>query len=247
MYAPGSPTPRRTGAESLWSCPQRFQVMDASSSAVSSPCGAEHGGGGSGASTRGSWPPDQRRRLEVRLRIVAGERHEAVAAPVGCSTKSVQRRLAASGGEPPRSRQQSRLRRSLAEREEISRGLQAGRSCRDGAARLRRSLPTVAGEISASGGRQRYRAWGPTRRPWSAPAARRCPSCFATRGCGRRSSACSPHTGMVAVSRMRIDPRTQAYVARCLAAGLSKREATRCLKRYVVREVFAVLAARVVS
>lgn len=33
-------------------------------------------------------------RLEVRLRIAAGERYEAVAAAVGCSTKSVQRLLA---------------------------------------------------------------------------------------------------------------------------------------------------------
>ena len=39
-------------------------------------------------------------RLEVRLRIAAGERYEAAAAAVGCSTKSVQRLLAASGGIP---------------------------------------------------------------------------------------------------------------------------------------------------
>lgn len=98
-------------------------------------------------------------RLEVRLRVAAGERYEAVAAAVGCSTKSVQRLLAASGGVPPRTRPRSRLRLSLAEREEISRGLQAGASCRAIAAHLARSPSTVTREVSGNGGRHRYRAW----------------------------------------------------------------------------------------
>ena len=46
---------------------------------------------------------------------------------------------------------------------------------------------------------------------------------------------------MVVVSRMRIDERTKAYVARRLREGLSKREIMRCLKRYVAREVFRTL------
>ena len=97
--------------------------------------------------------------LEVRLRVAAGERYEAVAAAVGCSAKTVQRLLARSGGVPPRTRPRSRLRLSLAEREEISRGMQDGASCRAIAARLGRSPSTVAREVSANGGRQRYRAW----------------------------------------------------------------------------------------
>jgi IS30 family transposase len=97
--------------------------------------------------------------LEIRLRIAAGERYEAVAAAVGCSTKSVQRLLAASGGVPPRTRPRSRLRLSLAEREEISRGLQAGTSCRAIAVRLRRSPSTITREVSSNGGRHWYRAW----------------------------------------------------------------------------------------
>jgi hypothetical protein len=43
------------------------------------------------------------------------------------------------------------------------------------------------------------------------------------------------------VARLRHDPKTQEYVARRIRQGKSKKEAIRCLKRYVAREVFAVL------
>ncbi len=43
--------------------------------------------------------------------------------------------------------------------------------------------------------------------------------------------------------RMRADDRTRAYVARRTADGLSKMEIIRCLKRYLAREVFALLRA----
>ena len=98
-------------------------------------------------------------RLELRLRVAAGERYEAAAAAVGCSTRSVQRVLAASGGVPPRTKPRSRLRLSLAEREEISRGLLEGASCRAIASRLGRAPSTVTREVSGNGGRTTYRAW----------------------------------------------------------------------------------------
>jgi transposase len=41
--------------------------------------------------------------------------------------------------------------------------------------------------------------------------------------------------------RLTCDARTQAYVARRTAEGMSKREIIRCLKRYVAREVFHAL------
>jgi transposase len=43
--------------------------------------------------------------------------------------------------------------------------------------------------------------------------------------------------------RIRTDQRTQAYMARRTADGLSKLEIIRCLKRYLAREVFALLRA----
>ncbi len=46
---------------------------------------------------------------------------------------------------------------------------------------------------------------------------------------------------LICVVRMRIDERTQAYLARRAFEGKSKREIMRCLKRYVAREVYRVL------
>jgi transposase len=45
----------------------------------------------------------------------------------------------------------------------------------------------------------------------------------------------------VVLCRMRWDPRTRAYVARRTTEGLSKPEIIRCLKRYVARELFALI------
>jgi hypothetical protein len=56
------------------------------------------------------------------------------------------------------------LRLSLAEREEISRGLAAGEPVREIARRLRRALSTVCREVAANGGGDRYRACAADRR-----------------------------------------------------------------------------------
>ncbi len=50
---------------------------------------------------------------------------------------------------------------------------------------------------------------------------------------------------LICVVRMRVEERTRAYVARRTAEGKSKREIIRCLKRYVAREVYRVLAPSV--
>jgi transposase len=48
---------------------------------------------------------------------------------------------------------------------------------------------------------------------------------------------------VVALVRLRSEPRTRAYVERRTSQGLSKREILRCLKRYIVREIFRILRA----
>jgi transposase len=45
----------------------------------------------------------------------------------------------------------------------------------------------------------------------------------------------------VALSRIRCDPRTRAYLDRRTAEGLTKPEIIRCLKRYLAREIYQVL------
>lgn len=49
---------------------------------------------------------------------------------------------------------------------------------------------------------------------------------------------------LAVITRMRLDERTKAYVARRTADGLSKREIIRCLKRYVARELYPLLQGR---
>ena len=49
---------------------------------------------------------------------------------------------------------------------------------------------------------------------------------------------------IIAIGRLRTDPQTKDYVARRIAKGHSKLEAIRCLKRYIVREVFTLIIQR---
>jgi len=49
---------------------------------------------------------------------------------------------------------------------------------------------------------------------------------------------------IIAIGRLRTDPRTQAYVAKRITEGHSKLEAIRCLKRYIAREVFSLIKQR---
>jgi transposase len=48
---------------------------------------------------------------------------------------------------------------------------------------------------------------------------------------------------IIAIVRMRHDPRTRAYVERRTAEGRTKREIIRCLKRYIAREIYKNLPA----
>jgi transposase len=49
---------------------------------------------------------------------------------------------------------------------------------------------------------------------------------------------------IIAIGRLRTDPRTKAYVARRIGEGHSKLEAIRCVKRYIAREVFSLITQR---
>jgi transposase, IS30 family len=98
-------------------------------------------------------------RATIETLIHQGATFEAAAAAVGCSTKSIQRFLVTTGGVRRRLKPRSPLRLSLADREELSRGLVAGDSFRAIATRLRRAPSTISREIAWSGHRGRYRAW----------------------------------------------------------------------------------------
>jgi len=76
----------------------------------------------------------------------------------GVSRHAVLRQIRRLQRRPKREPTRSPMRLSLAEREEISRGLAAGESLRSIAARLERTPSTVTREVERNGGRRRYRA-----------------------------------------------------------------------------------------
>ena len=71
---------------------------------------------------------------------------------------AIGRILSRTGGIRPPKRTRSRIALTLAEREEISRGVVAGRSLRSIAASLGRAASTVSREVNRNGGRRGYRA-----------------------------------------------------------------------------------------
>ena len=77
---------------------------------------------------------------------------------LGCRHGSIASVLSKTGGIQPAKRTRSRRVLSLAEREEISRGVVAGQSLRSIAASLGRAPSTISREINRNGGRRRYRA-----------------------------------------------------------------------------------------
>jgi IS30 family transposase len=87
-----------------------------------------------------------------------GESLNSIARLFGRSHSSIQGILARTGGIRPPSRRRSRRSLSLAEREDISRGVFAGQSLRSIAVTLGRAPSTVSREINRNGGRRRYRA-----------------------------------------------------------------------------------------
>lgn len=116
-------------------------------------------------------------RVEIARRLARGERQCDVAAALGVSTRTIIRFVKAEGMPGPRRKDRSPRHLSLAEREEISRGLSRGESFRQIAAGLARSPGTVSREVNVNGGRQGYRAWKADDLAWRA-AARPKPTVF---------------------------------------------------------------------
>ena len=90
--------------------------------------------------------------------IERGEAIRAIARRMGREHASIRGFLVANAGRRPRPPGSSDLRLTLAEREEISRGLARGSSLRQIARAMNRSPSTISREVAAGGGRAHYRA-----------------------------------------------------------------------------------------
>ena len=104
-----------------------------------------------------------------------GDSTRAIARLFDRGHSSVQRILGETGGIRPPDKKRSKLALRLSEREEISRGVVAGKSIRAIAASLGRAPSTVSREVKRNGGRRRYRACKADQAAWDrAHRAKRC-------------------------------------------------------------------------
>ena len=96
----------------------------------------------------------------------AGQTLEVIGAALGRSADSVYTVVSRSGGVVPRPRHRAAIGLTLAEREEISRGLAAGDGVRTIARTLGRAPSTISREIHRHGGPHCYRAAGAEAQAW---------------------------------------------------------------------------------
>ena len=105
-------------------------------------------------------------RAEIWRRWKAGQSLHAIGRALSRAHPVVHRLLKQHGGIAPPLRRRSQRVLTLAEREDISRGIASGSSMRDIAQRLRRAPCTVSREVARHGGRGQYRASEADRQAW---------------------------------------------------------------------------------
>jgi len=125
-------------------------------------------------------PLSATQRVEVWRRWKAGESLHAIGRAVGKDHVVVHLLLKRHGGIAPPVRRRSRRVLALAEREDISRGMASGQSCRVMAEHLQRAVSTVSREVARHGGRAQYRANQADQQAWDS-ALRPKPCLLATR------------------------------------------------------------------
>ena len=106
-------------------------------------------------------------RAEIWDRWKRGESAHEIGRLFDRGHSSIFKILMKTGGLRPPVRRRSRLALTLAEREEISRGLVAGLSIRSIAAMLKRAVSTISREIKRNGGTRLYRAVKADKRAWA--------------------------------------------------------------------------------
>ena len=105
-------------------------------------------------------------RTDLWSRWKAGQSLHEIGRPCGKGHVSIQFILAQHGGIVPAARRRSLRTLTLAEREDISRGIAFGSSIREIAKGLRRAVSTVSREVARHGGRPQYRANEADRQAW---------------------------------------------------------------------------------
>ena len=114
-------------------------------------------------------------KTEIWKRWKAGQSLHEIGRAFDKPHTTIHQFLLPSGGIAPAARRRSRLALTLAEREDISRGIASGSSIREIARDVKRAASTVSREVVRHGGRPAYRAHEADRQAWdSALRPKRC-------------------------------------------------------------------------
>src|SRR6266446_5805183 len=117
----------------------------------------------------------EQQRNDMWRRWKAGQSLHEIGRVFGKDHVSMQFMLAQHGGIAPASRRRALLTLTLAERENISRGIACGSSIREIAEGLQQAASTVSREVARHGGRPQYRARNADEQAWeSALRPKRC-------------------------------------------------------------------------
>ena len=106
-------------------------------------------------------------KTEIWRRWKAGESLHEIGRAFGTDHGSIHFLLSQHGGIVPAVRRRAERTLTLAEREEISRGIASGSSIREIARNLQRAASTVSREVARHGGRPRYRASKADHQAWN--------------------------------------------------------------------------------
>ena len=112
------------------------------------------------------WKLSSAQRADMWSRWKVGQSLNAIGRALGKDKQVIYFLLARHGGIAPAARRRSRRVLTLAEREDISRGIASGRSMRVIAQRLSRACSTVSREVARHGGRAEYRANQADQQAW---------------------------------------------------------------------------------
>ena len=105
-------------------------------------------------------------KTEIWKRWKSGQTLHAIGRVFGRPHPTIRKLLLPRGGIAPAPRRRSRLALTLAEREDISRGIASGSSIREIARHLDRAASTVGREVTRHGGRPAYRAHEADNQAW---------------------------------------------------------------------------------
>ena len=117
---------------------------------------------------RKRWRLTPAEKTEIWRRWKCGQSQHEIGRFFGRPHPTIRKLLLPCGGIAPVPRRRSRLALTLAEREDISRGIASDSSIREIARLLKRSASTVSREVARHGGRPAYRAHDADQRAWRA-------------------------------------------------------------------------------